>query len=1068
MGFQNIASRSQKLIEINEMLSAAAWFRSLINSFFSCQYHEAGRYYAKAVGKSRDGTAVKASECYEKVGDYRSAIDILYKHERFRECIYVFKRYEAQRSSGDRRFLQPPRSTLNAEKVVKEAAEICIKKRDFESLKGFLTELPPEKQLEYLKRKPGCEDVALEVLVENGQAEDAAWIYMKEGKYLKAASCTKNGKTKGICMLEHARQLYLDNSGQAKLERGSMQVNTVLHYLENSIPLLATDHANLADAYFLIGTITDDTKSIVEATKNYKKALIAIGTLICDQMLLDKGEIGTAEIFETLSRTYQQGGNLVASMKNAVMLQRFFGIEKVTGKGDIHYQINDQMLLYRLQILKTSDVEGSDLKTHFDNLDENTGNALITRSILQLTDEVATKLMEVYTVELNKSTICQRYLLGIKHDSCTLLHQIPNKELTQQKFNAYFCIMQLQGAVRRFAKVIQKNNILTEDVMRVKSLRDCRESGTEMIDTCNAFYTDLIEYTRYLKTTKFQGLQLARSLPQMSYVKDQILWCISALWERADEEGRYGDVNLFLKVFHISSFAGLIFVQDEINTMKEGLSDRYSKLAKLPANEACIYNKKFGTGYDTFHTIFNESKSWLHDAGALIESIHHLFRRAIPLTVWRRKEIPPPSLTNMVMLLEFNISLCIISLSKTHESCNAGMHLPNFYIEGLQFWSGIYRDCYKSQYSAIESIDYVSDKVGNGYVINLVKVVVDLILMKRFEKLNLFREAFDASNKASQASERFLLLVVVLLTNYDLYSQNDFTIQNALISRLKNYAKQTKHVSGHLHQALQRAANIKGSQDALLVLKFILEKSGNEVIYHTWKSFCAAHFQRTETQSSNGEQPKGERKQILRPSSDGKPSAFPKQPKAPMGQVTPQLPPSRQQPSSQQSFAIRKEQPHIIQINPANPRQSITLGPPTKIQQRPKEQLSILLDEKVKSIAKPPSEEKPPVDSFAVSEERPRRTIQNFKRFLTQRHAGHGQQDTTAALSKKTAPSNENKSSPVGTMKGAPFDCHKKPRKSQDIDVPLLGSDPLPSEETSPLGWKDITGLYLYNEVCYA
>ena len=1010
---------------------------------------------------------MKASECYEKVGDYRSATDILYKHERFRECINVFKRYEAQRSSGHRRFFQPPRSTLNAEKVVQEAAEICIKKRDFESLKGFLTELPLEKQLEYLKRKRGCEDVALEVLVENGRAEDAARIYMNKGKYLKAASCTKDDKTKGTCLLEHARQLYLDNSGQAELESGSMQVNTVLHYLKNSIPLLATDHANLADAYFLIGTITDDTKSILEATKNYKKALIEIGALICDQMLLDKGDIGTAKIFETLSRTYQKGGSLVASMKNAIMLQRFFGIEKVTGKGDIHYRINDQKLLYRLQMLKTSDVEGSDLKTHFDNLDENTGNALITRSILQLTDKVATKLMEIYTAELNKSTICQRYLLGIKHDNCTLLHQIPNEELTQKKFNAYFCIMQLQGAVRQFVKVIQKNNILTEDVMRVKSLRDCRESGTEMIDTCNAFYTDLTEYTRYLKTTEFQGLQLARSLPQMSYLKDQILWCISALWERADEEGRYGDVNLFLKVFHISSFAGLSFVQDQINTMKEGLSDRYGKLEKLPTNEACSFDKKFGTGYHTFHTIFNESKHWLHDAGALIDSMHHLFRRAIPLTVWRWKEIPPPSLTNMVLLLEFNISLCIISLSRTQKSRNAGMFLPNFYIEGLQFWCGIYRDCNKSQYSAVDSIGYISYKVGNRYVINLVKVAVDLVLMKEFEKLNLFGEAFDASNKLSQASERFLLLVLVLLTNYDLYSENDFTIQNALISRLQYYAKQRKHVSGHLHQALQRAANIKRPQDAFLVLKFILQKSGNEVIYHTWKSFCTAHFQRTETQSSNGEQPKGDRKHILRPSSDEKPSgilkssAFPEQPRAPMGQATPMSPPC------QQSLAVRKKQAPIIQMKPADPRQSITQEPPTKIQQQPKEQPSILFNEKVTFIVKPPSEEKPPMDSLAVSKDRPRRTIQNFKRFLTQRNAGHGQQDTTAVLSKKTAPSNENRSSPVDTMEGAPFDCCEKQRKPQDIDIPVLGSDPLLSEETSPLGWKDLTGLYLYNEFCF-
>eukprot|EP00112_Aurelia_sp_Birch-Aquarium-sp1_P002824 Seg1313.1 transcript_id=Seg1313.1/GoldUCD/mRNA.D3Y31 product="TPR and ankyrin repeat-containing protein 1" protein_id=Seg1313.1/GoldUCD/D3Y31 len=1021
------------------------------------RYHEAGRYYAKAVGKSRDGTAVMASECYEKVGDYRSATDILYKNKCFRECIDVFKRYEAQRSSGHRRLLQPPRSTLNAEKVVKEAAEICIKKRDFDTLKGFLTDLPLEKQLEYLKRKRGCEDVALEVLVENGRAEDAARIYMNKGKYLKASLCTKDDRTKGICQLEHARQLHLDNAGQAEFKRGPMQVNTVLHYLKNCIPLLVGDHANLADAYLLIGTINCDTKSILEATRCYKDAGNMIGALICDEILWKKEGIETADIFETLSRVYQQGGNLVASMKkNAVMLQRFFGIEKVTGKGDIHYRINDRKLLDRLQILKTSDVKGSDLKTHFDKLDENTGNALITRAILRIADEATAKLMEVYNVEINNSTVCQEYLRGIKHDNCTLLHQVPNGELAKKRFNAYFCIMQLQGVVRQFVKILQKSETLREDIMRVKSLRDCRESGTEMIDTCNAFYTDLIEYTRYLKTREFHGLQLARSLPQMSYVKDQILWCISALWERADEEGRYGDVNLFLKVFHISSFAGLSFVQDEINTMRAGLSNRYSTLKNLPRNEACVLDKKFRTGYHTFHTTFSDSKIWLHDSGAMIESIHHLFREAIPVTVLKWKEIPPPSLINMVMLLEFNISLCIVSLSRTHKSRNAEIYLPNFYIEGLQFWSRIYRDCNKSQYSAVDSISYVSYKLGNGYVINLIKVAIDLILMKEYEKLNLFREAFDGRNMMTQASERFLLLVLVLLTNYDLYSWNNDTIKNGFIDQLHLYAKQSKNIPGCLPEALQRAANIKKPQDAFLILEFILQKSGNEVVCHTWKSFSGAHFQQMETQSSKGEQPKGSRKAVLRPSADKKPSAnqkqpsaFPKQPKTPMRQATAQWLPSQRQPSNQQSFALPKEKSPTILMKPANPKQSITQEPPTTKQQ-PNQRPSIVLDEKVKVIVRPPFEEKPPVDLFAVSEDRPRRTIQNFKRFLAQRNTGHRQQDTTTALNKKTAPSNENESFSIEAIKGAPL--------PQDINVPVFGSDPLLSEETSQFGWKDTAG----------
>ena len=970
---------------------------------------------------------MKASECYEKVGDYRSATDILYKNERFRECISVFKRYEAQRSSGHRRFLQPPRSTLNPEKVVKEAAEICIKKRDFESLKGFLTELPLEKQLEYLKRKRGCEDVALEVLVENGRAEDAARIYMNKGKYLKAASCTKDDKTKGICLLEHARQLYLDNSGQVELERGSIQVNTVVHYLKNSIPLLATDHANLADAYFLIGTITDDTKSIVEATKSYRKAFIAIGALICDQILLDKGEIDTAEIFETLSRTYQQGGNLVASMKNAVMLQRFFGIEKVTEKGDIHYRINDQKLLYRLQMLKTSDVEGSDLKTHFDNLDENTGNALITRSILQLTDEVATRLMEVYTAELNRSTICQGYLRGIKHDNCTLLHQIPNEELAQKKFNAYFCIMQLQAPVRQFAKMIQKNNILTEDVMRFKSLQSCRESGTEMIDTCNAFYTDLIEYTRYLKRTEFQGLQLARSLPQMSYVKDQILWCIGALWERADEEGRYGDVNLFLKVFHISSFVGLSFVQDQIDAMKEGLLGRYGGLRSAPGNEACVFERKqFGTDYHTFHTIFNDSKLWLHDEGALIESIHHLLRRAIPVTLGRSKNIPPPSLTNMVMLLEFNISLCIVSLSRTHKSRNAGIYMPSFYIEGLQFWSGIYDDCNRTKYAAIDSIKYVDLWDGHKLVINLIKVAINLILKKKFEKLDMFREAFGAGGILLQASERFLVLVLVLLTNYNLYSlNNDATIANEFVVQLKRFAEQSKHIPGRLPQALQLAANIKKPEDAYRVLKFILEDSGNEVVYCTWKSFLNMQFPQAGVQGPRAEPPKDRPKVLLRPATAGNPTD--------------------------------------IQKSLASAGEPITQEPHATIHQQTNEQLKIIPEEKGKVILRPPCEEIPPANSQENSKDRPRRTIQNFKRFLTQKSTGYRQANAKTDHDEAT-PLDEKEPSVVGAMKGKKLlDHFNKPREKsaatlQD-DVSVFGSDPLQAHQTSSFGWQGTTGM---------
>ena len=815
------------------------------------QFRQAGRYFVKAATAAKDAkddSVIKASDSYRRCGDFRNATDVLYKNKQYLECIKVIKEYEMEKQVPTLR-LQPPRSTLRIENIVKEAADACVKRKDMSLLKEYMSELTIDNQLEYLSRKPGCEEIALEILIDNGRAEEAAEIHMRKGRYLKAASCTMNKVTKGICYLEQARLIY--SKGSNDIESSLQQViDSALQYLNMAVPCLPDDAENLADCYFMIGVLTDKSQFIKYAAELFGKSGNYVGLLLCNKKLWSKGEITSNIVVESLNKMLLLVGR--RSTKRMKMLQNYFGIEKVPiNDAELYFRINRPKLQLHVDWLACSKYHFEALQRHFESRDEDEGNLYVISSTFQIANEIVQKLMDYYEKELENNAICFQYLQGIPHEECGLEHKCPSLKTIQNRCTAYCAILQMHGLLRERMTEILKTSKLKEHANRFEYLTCYTDD--KMIETCHSFYQDLMCFTQFLSRTQCTGMHLVRSLPEMSFVKDQIHWCIKSIWQKAGDKGRFSDMNLFLEVFTLSSYAGTRFVQYAVDSIQKEVETRYGSEKRLPRNEIALFNTK-EERYETFHTMFMDSKLWMHSEGALIECLHVLLRRGLTLVV--RRDVPPPSLTNSVTLLEFSLSLCLISLSRTNRKFE--IYLPEFYTEAVQFWSGCYESCFNdANYSAFDNIYYVTFPKGNTMVKSLVNVILDHLLGKKSENFDLFDLAFGDADLLARDhrhradAERFLILVLVVLGNHQLYSA-DPASNKPIISQLIKYARKDRKAPGFILGALDSASRIQSPDDAITVLKRILLQSGRAVSAWSWKTIQSYYLQGT----ANEEKPR--------------------------------------------------------------------------------------------------------------------------------------------------------------------------------------------------------------------
>ena len=780
---------------------------------------------------------MRSCESYKKCGDYRNAVDLLFKNKKYRECIMVMKEYEEERKAP-RRKLQPPRSTLSIERIVKEAADTCIRKNEMSLLKGYLSELPFDKQLDYVKKKPGCEEIALEILTDNGRAEEAAEIYMRKKKFLKAASCSKVEATKGVCFLEQARLIHStaanDDEGISEKDKDS-----VLHYLQEAVQCLKNDPVNLADCHLMTGFITDNLQDLQCATELYTKCGNYVGALICQKHLWERGELASDIIVESLSKMlYLIGRKSSEKMK---MLQVYFGIEKVAlNDGDLHFRVNDTKLRLHFSWMLCQKSQHKDLQKHFESQNEKEGNLCIISATFPIANAIVDKLMDLYERELQSNAICFHFLQRVPHQDCQLKHGFPNFNTIQGRCNAYSAILQMHGLLRERMAAILKHDKLREHVKEFKSLTRFNEKI--MVETCHSFYMDLMCFTQYLSKDQCSGMHLAKSLPAMHFVKDQIMWCIEKMWKDAGDERRYSDMNLFLEVFTMSSYAGVRFVQYEVDNIRKEIKQRYIHQELPPKWEMALFNSRESI-YETFHTLFMDSREWMHDEGDLIEFLHVLLRRGFALVL--RNDVPLPTVTNSLMLLELCLSLCLISLCHTNQ--NAEIYIPEYYLEGIEFWSGSYGSCFKSKYTAFDSIQYVSSSKGSSLAKSLALFILKLVSRQKFRRLDLFGQAFGNTEslqgdpKYRANAERFLIFVLVLLSNHRLYSE-DSSSAKPIISQLRKYDRKKRQAPGFILDALNSASRINAPEDPITVVNMILQQSKRALLRLNWEVVCKRYI----------------------------------------------------------------------------------------------------------------------------------------------------------------------------------------------------------------------------------
>eukprot|EP00794_Sanderia_malayensis_P005798 gene5798-6495_t len=815
------------------MNNAREW--TLLANFFEYlnKYHEAAKYYVKA------GLLTQAAECYVKYGDFRNAVDLLFNKEMFSGCIDVLKRYDIDKTLLHPVHLRPPRSTITLTKVAIKAADLYWKRQQIENMKSVLGVLKLDDQLSYLS-KPECEKVLIQVLIDNGRLEDAARIHIDKGRYLDAAALTQDKKTKGLCHLEYARMLYrnwiekpsgnLDNTDNSLVIVGKYPCpDPLINAVETCVKLLH-DSSYYAEACEMEGFINACSASSRRAVKCYTEVEDHFSCLICNTFLFEIGEGDTSIFASNINKVYHIVCLLAqeVNLENAKLLRvcrKLFGIE---GNKESGFVVNLNKLQYRLCLLDIKLNIAKQLKAAFSNKGSaKAGNYQLTMLILGFVDKLSSKLRNIYEQELASEKTCQNYINGVAHIECYQKHQIPDSNCIQRRLNAFFAIIQLDGVTRTFIQ--RKNGLTKQDLQHLNYLKNYSFDEC-MVAVCRAFYNEFISYTYYLSPDNLTGALLSSCLPSMLFLKEQILWYTSHIWESAEDTKKFGDINLFLEISVLSNFISVGYSQTIVDKIKEKIFDRYSNMF-LPQNEGAIFNKRIGC-IQTFHTLFAESKDWLHTEGCLIESIHCLIRRTIRIPLGNSKTLPLPDLLNVILLLEFNIALCFISLSFLSPRKNLNVILPDFYFEGIEFWSGLYTK-YQDSYTAIDSIEWVSEE-GKNLITALVDEMVYLMIGEKFEKLNMFKMALSKECMQLQSGQRFFVLVLVVLANSHLFSLSSAN-HGKIVDKIRHFANVNVNGEDYLSGALQQCVAIKDGKDASKELKCFLENQGKDIVHCNWE-----------------------------------------------------------------------------------------------------------------------------------------------------------------------------------------------------------------------------------------
>ncbi|CAH1801861.1 unnamed protein product [Owenia fusiformis] len=869
------------LYNAKEFLMGARLFEKLQ------KYNNAAVLYQKAKCPG------EASMCYEMMHDYKRAIESFVSQELYDKAADVVERYHMKKqeyvSTGRRvppELLQnPPGSLQSIEHLCFQSAKIHFHRRNDVEMKGALSKLPFETQIDFLK-KHGKVDLVAELYEKEGQLLNAAKYLRDIGQLKKAiryaqGQANEDKQFRADCLLTYCKTTMDLHNGPVKFEKykaESSEREELIGYLTEAVHLFSTskDIMGLGDAYLLLYLVKLDEKLLKPTFECFGQCNNVVGQLeflvaVEQTKGLHSGNISMCypvfkqliTLLVVLGKDENSDYRTQAEKAMIVTCEGFLGISQGQRRSKRKIKRNQgsrgEVFLKHLITQEMSKLGES----YKDEIDFLPCRKEMKSYLLEMFKSLVKTFRRILSAEIEKLTLCPQFKIG---KDCEDLNKCKGIKRHYQRED-------LQHLVDRTVKLLTLDAIIHEaTTMKYHEQNDSRIGIVSQLKkiiakpfaSCEALYEILFPsggHSVMLSSSPIAGVQVLAAI-KFEMVTSHLQRWAEHIW--STEENRLSSADAFLKVSNIHRLIGLS--NKKMDDMLCKAADEYKRSVmkkahpeKIPKTVGIICEEK--EAREIRHMLqkmkgkipqaerymflsvmcrYHNYVQWLHFTSNPVSAMLQMSKFINTLS--RKATLPLiPSIANAILCLELETTLLFtIRCAFDAHVCKTrtSVLLPSSFLSQMNWQDTLA----KSQKSGKSTCEAVLQAIRSPNVINKGRIET---AMKEFchsikilcgvTEFDILQDAFDPEYHVyipSGEAERCLVLALVLLSNVNLVVPIEQEVN--LMCALKQI-KPHLGLPKRLRNAIKAVHDADGIKDVVFALHNLLWEKNEKLLLCNWE-----------------------------------------------------------------------------------------------------------------------------------------------------------------------------------------------------------------------------------------
>ena len=269
------------------------------------------------------GDKAGTSQCYEKVHNYRQAVECLCEADLYESALGVVERYTLleKKDRDAYKIARAPKKERTIESLVYHVAEMHLRQGNVRKMEIVVQRLPSKQdQIAFLK-KHGRVERAANLMIQIGKRDDAALLLLRNGQSRKVVDegIANDPKINAQCLISYARSLSTNTSDD--------EIKQTLEKARGTFVEMK-DLNGVAEVDLALGKLMKDPLKLASAKDNFRAVGNIVGQLECCEEWVSGGSFKKVAqntlVFDLLSQAASLSktlGNLARSKGTAIRME---------------------------------------------------------------------------------------------------------------------------------------------------------------------------------------------------------------------------------------------------------------------------------------------------------------------------------------------------------------------------------------------------------------------------------------------------------------------------------------------------------------------------------------------------------------------------------------------------------------------------------------------------------------------------------------------------------------------------------------------------------------------------